>query len=270
LLGGWIEGDLAEHEHARVDAHVASCARCQGLTRDIADITHAAAALPDLSPARDLWKGIEARIQPGVVSIAPHRRSMWVQRSWMAVAAAALIVVSSSVTYRVGRDTGERNSAEQKASPSRNAGTREQDRKPESSKPEPAGTSAVPSPSGNVAAEPEAPVTQAPGSVRPAPRAPVARVLSASRATGSQPVDGALGSEIATLQALLNERRGELDASTVKTVEDNLAIIDAAVAQARAALARDPASGFLTQRLESTLYKKVELLRTVALMRSST
>jgi hypothetical protein len=56
----------------------------------------------------------------------------------------------------------------------------------------------------------------------------------------------------------------------VKTVEDNLAIIDAAVAQARAALARDPASGFLTQRLESTLHKKVELLRTVALMRSST
>ena len=271
LLGGWIEGDLAEHEHASVDAHVASCARCQGLTRDIAEITRAAGALPDLSPSRDLWKGIEARIQPDVVSIAPRRRSMWIQRSWMAAAAAALIVVSSSVTYRVGRDTGERSSAERKASQSKSAGTREQDRRnSENSRSEPNGTGSVPSPSGTVAAEPEVPVIQAPGSVRRAPRAPVARVLSASRAATSQPVDGALGNEITTLEALLNERRGDLDAATVKTVEDNLAIIDAAVAQARAALARDPASGFLTQRLESTLHKKVELLRTVALMRSST
>ena len=84
------------------------------------------------------------------------------------------------------------------------------------------------------------------------------------------PVDRELGSEIDELETLLAERRGQLDPVTVKTVEDNLAIIDAAVSQARSALARDPASGFLSQRLESTLQKKVQLLRTVALMRTST
>ena len=56
----------------------------------------------------------------------------------------------------------------------------------------------------------------------------------------------------------------------MRVVEENLAIIDAAVSQARAAVARDPASGFLNERLESALQKKVQLLRTVALIRSST
>ena len=56
----------------------------------------------------------------------------------------------------------------------------------------------------------------------------------------------------------------------MRVVEENLAIIDAAVSQARAAVARGPGSGFLTGKLESALNKKVQLLRTVALIRSST
>jgi len=46
--------------------------------------------------------------------------------------------------------------------------------------------------------------------------------------------------------------------------------IDAAVKQSRAALAKDPKSGFLTDQLNNALDKKVELLRTVALLPSST
>jgi len=41
-----------------------------------------------------------------------------------------------------------------------------------------------------------------------------------------------------------------------------------AVKQARAALQRDPASGFLTEQLDNALQKKAELLRTVALLPS--
>jgi hypothetical protein len=79
-----------------------------------------------------------------------------------------------------------------------------------------------------------------------------------------------MSGEIDELQAMLRERRDQLDPSTVRVVEENLAIIDAAVAQARAAVQRDPASGFLSHRLESALNKKIQLLRTVALLRSST
>jgi len=53
-------------------------------------------------------------------------------------------------------------------------------------------------------------------------------------------------------------------------IEQNLRIIDAAVKQSRAALARDPKSGFLADQLNNALDKKVELLRTVALLPSST
>lgn len=56
----------------------------------------------------------------------------------------------------------------------------------------------------------------------------------------------------------------------MRVIEHNLAIIDAAIAQSRAALAKDPASGFLNDQLNSALDQKVELLRTVALLPAHT
>jgi hypothetical protein len=56
----------------------------------------------------------------------------------------------------------------------------------------------------------------------------------------------------------------------VAIIEKNLEIIDAAIAQSRAALARDPASMMLSEQLTHALDKKVELLRTAALLPAST
>ena len=81
-------------------------------------------------------------------------------------------------------------------------------------------------------------------------------------------VEVSLAPQIVQLQQMLKQRRDQLDPSTIKVVEDNLALIDAAVKQARAALMRDPASGFLTEQLDNALQKKLELLRTVALLPS--
>jgi hypothetical protein len=103
-------------------------------------------------------------------------------------------------------------------------------------------------------------------SVRSATRSP--RTSLASATSQLSPAEQALAPEIAQLQRTLNQKRVELDPSTVKIVEDNLALIDAAVKQARAALMRDPASGFLTEQLDNALQKKVELLRTVAMLPS--
>jgi uncharacterized phage protein gp47/JayE len=80
----------------------------------------------------------------------------------------------------------------------------------------------------------------------------------------------AYGDEIQRLQAIISERRSELDPATVSVIEASLRVIDAAVKQSRAALARDPRSGFLVDQLNSALDKKVELLRTVALLPSRT
>ena len=53
---------------------------------------------------------------------------------------------------------------------------------------------------------------------------------------------------------------------TVAAIERSLAVIDTAIAQARGALAADPASRFLHGRLTDVLDKKVELLRTTAML----
>ena len=76
--------------------------------------------------------------------------------------------------------------------------------------------------------------------------------------------------EIGNLRAIVRERRTELDSSVVAEIERNLAIIDRAIAESRAALARDPNSGFLNDQLMTSLGKKVELLRTVAMLPART
>jgi hypothetical protein len=71
------------------------------------------------------------------------------------------------------------------------------------------------------------------------------------------------------LQKIVTDRRTQLDSSTVAIIERNLRIIDAAIAQSRAALANDPASRLLSDQLTHALDKKVELLRTAALLPSA-
>ena len=70
--------------------------------------------------------------------------------------------------------------------------------------------------------------------------------------------------EIATLETILTERRSELDPQTVEVLERNLAVIDAAIAEARHALAADPASQFLAQRFTRAYTSKLTLLRGAA------
>ena len=54
LFVDYFEDGLDAARRAAVEAHVASCARCQGLVRDITGIRRDAAELPDLVPSRDL------------------------------------------------------------------------------------------------------------------------------------------------------------------------------------------------------------------------
>ena len=76
--------------------------------------------------------------------------------------------------------------------------------------------------------------------------------------------------EIVKLRSMVQTRRAELDPRTIAVLEQSIAVIDSAIAQSRAALAKDPASGFLATQLNQSLEKKVELLRTAALLPSRT
>jgi anti-sigma factor RsiW len=66
---------------------------------------------------------------------------------------------------------------------------------------------------------------------------------------------------VADLQRALQSGRGQLDPATVKVVEENLAIIDQAVDEARRALAQDPANPDLSGYLLETRRRKLDLLR---------
>jgi hypothetical protein len=68
---------------------------------------------------------------------------------------------------------------------------------------------------------------------------------------------------VAELEAALAANKGQLESTTVKVINQNLAIIDQAIDQARQALAADPGSSYLSNHLAGALRQKVELLRRV-------
>jgi anti-sigma factor RsiW len=107
----------------------------------------------------------------------------------------------------------------------------------------------------------------------PAPQNPVpvaARVPSRNpqainaaagpRASSSQ----VYGAAIADLEQVLASGRGQLDSTTIHVIEQNLAAIDRAIAQAQSALDADPANLYLNTHLTETMRRKLELLRQAA------
>jgi hypothetical protein len=261
LFPDYFEGELDDARRRMIETHASTCARCQGLIRDIASIQQTAANLPELAPSRDLWQGIEARIQPTVVAIGERRDGHGLSRRMLGLAAAALVVISSSLTYVVARPPASDKKPARKVEAPRSVPTAVATNATEPA-PTPTIEQADPATARVSTAEPSAGLP----SVRSATRSP--RTSLASATSQLSRAEQALAPEIAQLQRTLNQKRVELDPSTVKIVEDNLALIDAAVKQARAALIRDPASGFLTEQLDNALQKKVELLRTVAMLPS--
>ena len=74
---------------------------------------------------------------------------------------------------------------------------------------------------------------------------------------------------VAELERALEEGRGRLDATTVSVVEQNLSIIDLAIAEARGALMSDPSNGFLSGHLVEARRRKLDLLRRAAALTQS-
>jgi hypothetical protein len=221
LLPDFLEDSgLEPVTRERADAHRLDCAACAALVADVKAIVRDAADLPTLSPSRELWNGIEARIEAPVVPIgsrntdeflaaaspSPTRlRSFTLRR--LALAASVLIAVTAGVTYTLARHA-------------------------------------------------DAPVTST--AANPAPAAGTVRAVSRPSA------ETTFDREIATLRQIVDERRGELDPKTTGILDKNLQLIDAAIAESKAALAKDPASGFLAQLLTQAYDSKLQLLRGVA------
>jgi tetratricopeptide (TPR) repeat protein len=69
---------------------------------------------------------------------------------------------------------------------------------------------------------------------------------------------------ISDLEQALQSGRNNLDAATIKILETNLATIDKAIDDSRAALAKDPANVYLNNHLADARQRKLALLRGAA------
>ena len=79
--------------------------------------------------------------------------------------------------------------------------------------------------------------------------------------TGVSLADDQYDAAVADLEKALKLGRGKLDTATIAIVEQNLQTIDQAIAQAREALAADPANSYLTGHLVEARRRKLDLLR---------
>jgi hypothetical protein len=238
------------------------------MLRDLSAIRAQAADLPELTPSRDLWAGIATRIEPTVVPLARPQQAP--TRTWIplaAAAAAALMIATAGVTY-VATSRSMRSAPTVAVATKPNTSAQEVAVAPPAAEAPTEVSVPAAAPTPPAAAE----VASSAAARQSAPRATSRGATLASRQNQRvvSASDIAYGDEIARLQNVITKRRNELDPATVTVIEQSLKIIDAAVRQSRAALARDPKSGFLTDQLNNALDKKIELLRTVALLPSRT
>ena len=77
-------------------------------------------------------------------------------------------------------------------------------------------------------------------------------------------VDSGLGPVVDSLRQAVKNNRSNLDTSTVRIVEKNLAIIDSAIAEARRALDADPNNTYLNHHLADVVRRRADLLRRVS------
>jgi hypothetical protein len=249
-LSDYLDGELDRDQRAACEAHLAGCDDCSRTLEELRVVVARAGTLPPPALDRDLWSEIEPRLRGRVLGLpsAAEWRERFARRfslsgGQLVAAAAALMVVSAGLAWMV---------ANRSAVPSRGVA------------------------SGPVAVAPS--IGRAPGTTAsaPAPTDTTPDVAVAPVPMRSGPFSGAAppaavadfgvasyDATINELQGALRASRSRLDPHTVQIVEQNLALIDKAIADARAALAADPASPYLNAHLASTMRRKVALLRRV-------
>ena len=251
-LSEYLDGELEAGERAELEAHLAGCAWCAAVLDDLGAVVRRSGSLESSAPATDLWPAIRAEIeagraaaaeaapaaQPRTLDIRRHRRwEGWRLTLSMPQAVAAgltLALLSAGGMWLAMRPI--RSSA-----PPLTAA-----RTPAVTPPAPGTAPATGPQTGAPAGEPGVAVAPSPD--------PSGVALAAFS-------DPRYDATIAELQRTLAEGRGKLDTTTVRILEQNLAIIDRALEEARRAVAADPANTYLRSHLASTMRRKVDLLR---------
>ncbi|HVG44395.1 MAG TPA: zf-HC2 domain-containing protein [Longimicrobium sp.] len=249
-LDDYASGELPDIERRLMERHLESCGECRAEVEAIRALLADVAKLPtDIAPPADLWQGIAGRLEPResgaaprveddkVIPLAPRRKKFEPPRWALQAAAAVVLMVGSSLV------TAKLIQRQQAAGP------------------------VATLPAAGARAPGQGTARGVEGTV---PTSPDARPAAAPAAGGSgqvtalaafRPAEREYQQAVDDLARVLETRRASLAPETVATLERNLAIIDAAIAESRAALVNDPNSRELTEMLSSTYDAKVQLLR---------
>lgn len=303
-LSEYLDGQLSPSDAAAYTRHLASCAVCATLERELRAVVSSARSLPAPPMPRDLWPEIAARLETPVLSLPlasqatadtpAASRGQRFARSWqfMAAAAALLVTLSAGVTWSIAQRSTDSatdpalvatNDTEGDAANGNatngNASASTADlgaaRRIDAQAVPPVATT-----EGTGAANPTFAASSSTGGIAgaaPATAAPTPGTRAAGRSTDvataqlASNIDAAsletiYGREIAMLRTVAESQLGLLDSSTVNVVRRNLDIIDEAIRECRTALADDPNSGFLLDQLGRAYDRKVDLLRRLALL----
>jgi hypothetical protein len=195
------------------------------LDAELRAIVRAAAELPALSPSRDLWSGIASRIEAPVVAL-PTRIANGDPTMLAPAAQLPWRRLAIAASLLIVATAGVTWSIVKHGS------------------------------FAELAARSDSATVEAP--LAGAPVEPVS--LQPPGQTAEQTFD----KEIGAMRKIIDERRKELDPVTVSVLRKNLKLIDVAIAESKAALAKDPASAFLMDRLTHAYDTKLQLLRGVA------
>ncbi|MFN7977738.1 MAG: zf-HC2 domain-containing protein [Vicinamibacterales bacterium] len=227
-LSEYLDDDLAPAERAAIDQHLASCEACRSTLDDLRALRLRAGALASdmATPTTDLWPGIAARLA-GPREVAPPAA--------MAPPPGARVLP----WYRRRVSIGVVELA--------------------------LAASLVAAIGGALLVtnrRVDGPATPA----APAPIVAQAESLEPEAAVVA-PVnfaDRQYDAAVTDLERMLREHRDRLDPRTVVVLERNLRVIDDAIAEARQALAADPANSLLNAHLAGARQRKLDLLRRAA------
>jgi hypothetical protein len=239
-LSEYLDDELTRDERTACDAHLASCGECRTVLADLQSLVRMARADAESVPATDQWPGILHGI--GTLKARPS----------------SLATSESSMPSPVARPEG-------------------QAFKPRSrwqitfTVPQLAlAASLLIAVSAGVAYLAAGRVTTRPTDQEDPIQAQAETLLPASATIErANFADVQFDQAVADLEKVLIERRDELDPRTIIVIERNLAAIDQAIREARAALDADPANTFLNSHLADARRKKLELLRQATMLQSS-
>jgi anti-sigma factor RsiW len=228
-LSDYLDGELDAAERAELERHLAGCDECSATLEQLHRVVARARALEDVPPRADLWPGIAARI--GVAGDGAP------------VGDVGVTDIEAARRRRRGRLAARRLTF---------------------SLPQLAAASVALMMLSGGTAWLLSRATNPPGE-SPAPAGATSFVPASPTASLARSYDVA----VVELERILEESRDRLDTVTVRIIEENLLVIDNAIAQAQRALARDPESIYLSEHLAATMQQKLEFLRQAAEMTSA-